>query len=97
MMGVLNQNEWMSQWIRSDLELFDFQKELSNKICIKISSFYFSTLKKTLTFALEVFIFKIIFLARVAEMADALDLGSSTFLVWGFDSPLSHKFKIDVY
>ncbi len=29
--------------------------------------------------------------ARVAELADALDLGSSTLTVWGFDSPLSHQ------
>ena len=29
-------------------------------------------------------------LARVAELVDALDLGSSTQKVWGFDSPLSH-------
>ncbi|CAI2717154.1 conserved protein of unknown function [Nitrospina watsonii] len=28
--------------------------------------------------------------ARVAELADALDLGSSG-QPWGFDSPLSHK------
>jgi alpha-L-rhamnosidase len=27
-MGVLNPDEWTSQWIRSDLELFDFQKKL---------------------------------------------------------------------
>lgn len=27
-MGILNPDEWTSQWIRSDLELFEFQKEL---------------------------------------------------------------------
>ena len=29
-------------------------------------------------------------LARVAELVDALDLGSSRLVLWGFDSPLSH-------
>ena len=28
--------------------------------------------------------------ARVAELADALDLGSSELISWGFESPLSH-------
>ena len=28
--------------------------------------------------------------ARVAELVDALDLGSSRLVLWGFDSPLSH-------
>ncbi len=28
--------------------------------------------------------------ARVAELVDALDLGSSAFLAWGFESPLSY-------
>lgn len=28
--------------------------------------------------------------ARVAELVDALDLGSSALRAWGFDSPLSH-------
>ena len=28
--------------------------------------------------------------ARVAELADALDLGSSGHSPWGFESPLSH-------
>ncbi len=28
--------------------------------------------------------------ARVAELADALDLGSSELTSWGFESPLSH-------
>ena len=29
-------------------------------------------------------------IARVAELADALDLGSSVLWTWGFESPLSH-------
>ncbi len=29
-------------------------------------------------------------IARVAELVDALDLGSSGLWLWGFDSPLSH-------
>ena len=33
--------------------------------------------------------FKVSKLARVAELADALDLGSSG-QPWGFESPLSH-------
>ena len=28
--------------------------------------------------------------ARVAELVDALDLGSSGLELWGFESPLSH-------
>jgi hypothetical protein len=28
--------------------------------------------------------------AKVAELVDALDLGSSRLVLWGFDSPLSH-------
>ena len=31
-----------------------------------------------------------LFNARVAELADALDLGSSVQWTWGFESPLSH-------
>lgn len=27
-MGVMSQNEWQGEWIQSDLELFDYQKEL---------------------------------------------------------------------
>lgn len=30
-------------------------------------------------------------LARVAELVDALDLGSSGEQPWGFESPLSHQ------
>ena len=29
--------------------------------------------------------------ARVAELVDALDLGSSGLCPWGFESPLSHQ------
>ncbi len=29
-------------------------------------------------------------IARVAELVDALDLGSSAPSAWGFNSPLSH-------
>ncbi len=29
--------------------------------------------------------------AKVAELVDALDLGSSVIATWGFDSPLSHN------
>ena len=29
--------------------------------------------------------------AKVAELVDALDLGSSRLVLWGFDSPLSHS------
>ncbi len=29
--------------------------------------------------------------ARVAKLANALDLGSSGFVPWGFKSPLSHQ------
>ncbi len=29
--------------------------------------------------------------ARVAELADALDLGSRGSIPWGFESPLSHQ------
>ena len=32
-------------------------------------------------------------IARVAELADALDLGSSG-QPWGFESPLSHHFSL---
>ena len=32
--------------------------------------------------------------ARVAELADALDLGSSG-RPWGFESPLSHHFSLE--
>ena len=38
----------------------------------------------------EEWIFFASVLARVAELADALDLGSSG-QPWGFDSPLSHQ------
>jgi hypothetical protein len=31
--------------------------------------------------------------ARVAELADALDLGSSGLRPWGFESPLSHSLR----
>ena len=31
------------------------------------------------------------FSARVAELVDALDLGSSAQGAWGFNSPLSHQ------
>ena len=33
--------------------------------------------------------------ARVAELADALDLGSSG-IPWGFESPLSHSMSCDM-
>ncbi len=32
----------------------------------------------------------LVFSARVAELVDALDLGSSVPSAWGFNSPLSH-------
>ena len=32
----------------------------------------------------------LVFSARVAELVDALDLGSSAPSAWGFNSPLSH-------
>lgn len=31
--------------------------------------------------------------ARVAELVDALDLGSSAFQAWGFESPLSYTIQ----
>jgi hypothetical protein len=34
----------------------------------------------------------LMFSARVAELVDALDLGSSALRAWGFNSPLSHQF-----
>ena len=35
------------------------------------------------------------FSARVAELVDALDLGSSAPSAWGFNSPLSHQKMIE--
>ncbi len=35
--------------------------------------------------------------ARVAELADALDLGSSAHRAWGFESPLSYSIIAGVY
>ncbi len=34
--------------------------------------------------------YQLMFSARVAELVDALDLGSSAPSAWGFNSPLSH-------
>ena len=32
--------------------------------------------------------------AKVAELADAPDLGSGGFIPWGFESPLSHQIPV---
>ncbi|MCP4312673.1 MAG: family 78 glycoside hydrolase catalytic domain [Bacteroidetes bacterium] len=51
MMGILNPDEWSGQWIRSDLELFDFQKEL--KLLPKFVMIDFEGKRKRHSFIME--------------------------------------------